>query len=186
MIDNHFIFTLAWRWTFPFLCSLACSTHLLCLLSWHPICCSWSRHNQPAASARSGRKPQRWCHRWCCHGSRGLAPGLRGGQTACRWHRQSLWQRRCHWERTGEEKVRMTLIDYLFIFLIINKYSYSISCYREFLPFLNPLIRQKTEWDQCFNTESVHLPHCQMACAINPDSQPEIVSWDDQDVQIWC
>lgn len=75
-------------------------SYLHARLSECPRRCSWSHRSRPGAVGHSWRKPRRWCRRWCCHGSRGWAPGLHVGRTACRWRRRSLWRRRCRWGRT--------------------------------------------------------------------------------------
>lgn len=57
---------------------------------------SWSRHILPEAGGHSLRTRQRWCHKWCCRESRSWVPDRHAGQTACRWHHQSPWQKHCH------------------------------------------------------------------------------------------
>lgn len=57
---------------------------------------SWSHRILPEADGHSLRTQQKWCHRWCCRESRSWVPDRRAGQTACRWHRRSPWQKHCH------------------------------------------------------------------------------------------
>ena len=55
--------------------------NLLARLELCPKCCNCDRRSRPLKGGPSGKRPPRWCRKWCCRGCTWLVPGRCGCRT---------------------------------------------------------------------------------------------------------